>query len=59
VPYTVAACKLETQGAPVFLLPLQDNDWGITTYPLIAGHEVVGTITAKGANVEGLDIGQR
>ena len=37
----------------------QDNDWGVTTYPLIAGHEVVGTVAAKGTNVEGLEVGQR
>lgn len=37
----------------------QDNDWGITSYPLIPGHEVVGTIAAKGANVTGLEVGQR
>jgi len=37
----------------------QDNDWGISSYPLIPGHEVVGIVEAKGANVEGLEVGQR
>jgi len=36
---------------------LQDNDWGVTTYPLIPGHEVVGTVAAKGAAVTELEVG--
>jgi uncharacterized zinc-type alcohol dehydrogenase-like protein len=38
---------------------MQDDDWGITSYPLIAGHEVVGTIAALGEDVQGLEVGQR
>lgn len=40
-------------------LHMKDNDWGISSYPLIPGHEVVGIVEAKGANVEGLEVGQR
>jgi uncharacterized zinc-type alcohol dehydrogenase-like protein len=29
-------------------LHLIDNDWGISTYPLVPGHEVIGTVTAAG-----------
>jgi uncharacterized zinc-type alcohol dehydrogenase-like protein len=36
-----------------------DNDWGISQYPLIPGHEIVGTITATGTAVLGLNIGDR
>ncbi|MEM7038077.1 MAG: NAD(P)-dependent alcohol dehydrogenase [Bacteroidota bacterium] len=36
-----------------------DNDWRISRFPLVPGHEVVGTIVAKGDAVDGLDIGQR
>ncbi len=36
-----------------------DNDWGLTTYPFVPGHEVVGTIAALGAKVKELKIGQR
>lgn len=34
-----------------------DNKWGITQYPIVPGHEVVGTIGATGKNVGHLKIG--
>jgi uncharacterized zinc-type alcohol dehydrogenase-like protein len=37
---------------------LIDNDWGISQYPFIPGHEIIGTIAAKGKNVT-LAIGAR
>ncbi|MEX0615199.1 MAG: alcohol dehydrogenase catalytic domain-containing protein, partial [Methylophaga sp.] len=40
-------------------LSMIDNEWGMTTYPLIAGHEVVGLIRDKGASVSQFKIGQR
>ncbi|HWB01414.1 MAG TPA: NAD(P)-dependent alcohol dehydrogenase [Verrucomicrobiales bacterium] len=36
-----------------------NNEWGISQYPVIPGHEVVGRITAAGQHVKGLTIGQR
>jgi alcohol dehydrogenase (NADP+) len=30
-----------------------DNDWGFTTYPVVPGHEIVGRVTAVGAEVTG------
>jgi uncharacterized zinc-type alcohol dehydrogenase-like protein len=36
-----------------------DNDWGFTSYPFIPGHEIVGTIRAKGELVDGARLGQR
>jgi uncharacterized zinc-type alcohol dehydrogenase-like protein len=36
-----------------------DNDWGWSQYPLVPGHEVVGTIAAVGAEVAGVETGQR
>src|SRR5271168_4284621 len=36
-----------------------NNEWGISQYPAILGHEVVGRITAMGPNAKGLNIGQR
>ena len=36
---------------------MRDNDWGITEYPFVPGHEVVGTIVDKGEQVLDLDIG--
>ena len=38
---------------------LIDNDWNISHYPLVPGHEIVGTVAATGAAVEQLKIGQR
>jgi uncharacterized zinc-type alcohol dehydrogenase-like protein len=40
-------------------LHLIANDWGISQFPFIPGHEVVGTVTALGAEVQTLEIGQR
>jgi uncharacterized zinc-type alcohol dehydrogenase-like protein len=36
-----------------------DNDWHMTTYPIVPGHEVVGTVAALGSEVRGLTLGQR
>lgn len=38
---------------------LVDNDWGISQYPLVPGHEVIGTVHDKGGLVQHLKIGQR
>ena len=40
-------------------LSVLNNDWGISTYPAILGHEVVGRITAVGPDAKGLMLGQR
>ena len=36
-----------------------NNDWGISQYPAILGHEVVGRVTAVGPNAKGVQLGQR
>jgi len=36
-----------------------DNAWGISSYPLVPGHEVVGRVNAVGPEVSGLEPGQR
>ena len=38
-------------------LSMLDNEWGITSYPFVPGHEVVGAIVDKGEHVQGLEIG--
>jgi uncharacterized zinc-type alcohol dehydrogenase-like protein len=38
---------------------LISNDWGISQYPFIPGHEIVGTVEAVGAEVLSLQVGQR
>ncbi len=40
-------------------LHLIANDWGISQYPFIPGHEVVGTVAALGSEVRTLELGQR
>nr|WP_165786472.1 NAD(P)-dependent alcohol dehydrogenase [Mixta theicola] len=42
-------------------LSMIDNEWGISQYPLIAGHEVIGRVSALGeaAKNKGLSVGQR
>jgi len=40
-------------------LSMLDNEWGFTQYPFVAGHEVVGTVSAVGDDVKSLTIGQR
>jgi uncharacterized zinc-type alcohol dehydrogenase-like protein len=38
---------------------LIDNDWGISKYPFIPGHEIVGTVTLIGPAVRDIRVGQR
>ena len=40
-------------------LSMLDNDWGMSAYPLVAGHEVTGTVSALGEEAKGLKIGQK
>ena len=40
-------------------LSMLNNEWGITEYPFVAGHEAVGEIAAMGDNVKGLNIGDK
>jgi uncharacterized zinc-type alcohol dehydrogenase-like protein len=40
-------------------LSMLKNDWGMSQYPLVAGHEVVGTIAAIGDRVTTVKVGQR
>ncbi|MBT8148817.1 MAG: NAD(P)-dependent alcohol dehydrogenase [Pseudomonadales bacterium] len=40
-------------------LSIIDNEWGISQYPVVAGHEVVGKVSAVGNAESGLAVGQR
>lgn len=40
-------------------LSMLDNEWGMTAYPFVPGHEVVGTVAALGKGVTTLRTGQR
>jgi uncharacterized zinc-type alcohol dehydrogenase-like protein len=38
---------------------LISNDWGISQFPFIPGHEVIGKVSAVGSDVKQLTVGQR
>ena len=38
---------------------LIDNDWGMSKYPFIPGHEIVGTVTGVGSAVMDRTVGER
>jgi uncharacterized zinc-type alcohol dehydrogenase-like protein len=38
-------------------LSMLDNEWGMSQYPLVGGHEVIGTVAATGSNVRSLRMG--
>ncbi len=40
-------------------LHLMDNDWQVSKFPFVPGHEIVGTVEAVGAAVKDLEPGQR
>jgi len=40
-------------------LSMLDNDWGMSKFPFVPGHEAVGTVVALGENVKNLKLGQR
>ncbi len=40
-------------------LSMLDNEWGMTEYPFVPGHEVIGTVSAVGEHVTGVQTGQR
>jgi len=36
-----------------------DNEWGMSTFPVVPGHDAVGTVVAVGEEAKGLKVGQR
>ena len=40
-------------------LHLTNNDFGISSYPLVPGHEIVGRVALRGSRARALEIGQR
>ena len=40
-------------------LSVINNEWGISTYPMVPGHEVIGRVVALGSAARGLATGQR
>lgn len=39
-------------------LSVIDNEWGMSSYPLVPGHEVVGKVAEVGTDVKSLTVGQ-
>ncbi|KAM1161353.1 hypothetical protein ACFX2B_000468 [Malus domestica] len=40
-------------------LHMAKNDWGISTYPLVPGHEIVGVVTDVGSKVQKFNVGDK
>lgn len=40
-------------------LSMIDNEWGFSAYPVVGGHEVVGSVVALGSGAKGLKLGQK
>ena len=38
-------------------MSMAENQWGISQYPLVAGHEVIGKIAGTGDGVKNMDVG--
>jgi uncharacterized zinc-type alcohol dehydrogenase-like protein len=51
--------KIESCGICHSDLSMLDNEWGNSRYPLVPGHEVVGTIERVGDQAKGLAVGDR
>ena len=40
-------------------LSMLNNEWGMSAYPLVPGHEVLGSVRAIGEDVTHLEVGDR
>ncbi len=68
IPFEYDPGKLKTEEVEIDVeycgichsdLSMLDNEWGMTQYPFVPGHEVVGKIAAVGDGVAQLKVGQR
>ncbi len=50
---------VETCGLCHSDLSMLDNEWGLTQYPLVPGHEVIGKVSQVGADVAHVKVGDR
>jgi uncharacterized zinc-type alcohol dehydrogenase-like protein len=40
-------------------LSMIENEWGMSRFPFVPGHEIIGRVTALGPQAKGLKVGQR
>ena len=40
-------------------MSMMNNDWGMTQYPIVPGHEIIGEIVAVGNAVKNLKVGDK
>jgi uncharacterized zinc-type alcohol dehydrogenase-like protein len=40
-------------------LSMINNDWGMTQYPIVPGHEIIGEVIAAGSSVKNLKVGDK
>ena len=40
-------------------LSMINNDWGLTQYPIVPGHEIIGEVVAAGNSVKNLSVGDK
>jgi uncharacterized zinc-type alcohol dehydrogenase-like protein len=68
VPYTYDAGPMGADEVEVAVehcglchsdLSVIDSEWGEAAYPVVGGHEVIGTVVALGSQARGLKLGQR
>lgn len=68
VPYQFGAGELQAHQVEVKVeycglchsdISIIQNDWKSSVYPVVPGHEVIGTITQLGSEAKGLKVGQR
>ena len=38
-------------------LSMVNNEWGLSEFPFVGGHEIIGKISATGANIDHLEVG--
>jgi len=50
--------EVETCGICHSDLSVVNNEWGISTFPAVPGHEIIGRIVAVGPYAKGVTIGQ-
>jgi uncharacterized zinc-type alcohol dehydrogenase-like protein len=51
--------RIESCGICHSDLSMLNNDWAMTNYPFVPGHEVIGTVESVGERVSHIKIGQR